>query len=121
MALVQSPTKKVKVLKPTPQERIEIELLEEEQFKQAKLHDILLLLEQMVDREEATVKRILDSLYEIGSVNIINKKFRFRPLNRLMKSIARMSKPAFRLAGVYWFKKNCPKLITDWLASKVSF
>lgn len=121
MALVKSSTKTVKVLKPTRQERIAIELLAEEQFKQAKMDDILLLLDHMVDREEATVKRILDCLYEVGSINIINKKFPSRPLNRLMKSIARMSKPAFRIAGLYWFKKNCPKLITDWLASLVSF
>jgi hypothetical protein len=38
-----------------------------------------------------------------------------------MKLIARMSKPVFRTLALNWFKKNCPKLITDWLHTKVSF
>lgn len=122
MALVKSySTKTVKAIKPTKQQIIETEVLKEELVKQAKMDDVLLLLQSMVDREEETVKKILDCLYEVGHINLINKKFRTRPLNRLMKAIARMSKPLFRFAGFYWFKRNCPQLITDWLATKVSF
>ena len=122
MALVKTyTTKTIKPLKTTKQQLIETELLKEDLFKQAKMDDVLLLLQSMVDREEETVKKILDCLYDVGHINIINKKFRSRPLNRLMKAIARMSKPIFRFAGFYWFKRNCPQLITDWLATKVSF
>jgi hypothetical protein len=32
-----------------------------------------------------------------------------------------MSKPVFRTVAWYWFKNNCPQLITDWLQSKVTF
>jgi hypothetical protein len=93
----------------------------EDRLKQERMKDVLLLLEQLVEREEATVKRILDCLYDVGSLNLINKKFRARPLNRLMKTIAKLTRPTFRLVALYWFKRNCPKLITDWLATKVQF
>jgi hypothetical protein len=57
----------------------------------------------------------------VGSINLINKKIRRRNLNFIMKAIARFSKPMFRIYALYWVKKNTPKLITNWLASKVKF
>ncbi|PSO51276.1 MAG: hypothetical protein BRC33_00855 [Cyanobacteria bacterium SW_9_44_58] len=95
--------------------------LEEERIKEERMHDILLLLDNLVEREEPTVKMILDRLYDVGSINLINKKVGFRPMNRLLKAIARLSKPAFRAVGWRWFKRNCPQLITEWLRTKVSF
>ncbi|AOX04121.1 hypothetical protein BJP34_04015 [Moorena producens PAL-8-15-08-1] len=94
-------------------------ILEEERIQKERMHDVLLLLEHLVEREEATVKLILDCLYDVGSVNLINKKFQSRSLNWMMKSIARMSKPAFRVVALRWFKKNCPELITKWLQEQV--
>ncbi|MEA5617934.1 hypothetical protein VB711_08795 [Cronbergia sp. UHCC 0137] len=85
-----------------------------------KMHDVALLLQNLVNNEEATVKLILGCLYDIGSVNLINQKFRLRSLNWIVKSIAKMSKPAFSIFAWYWFKNNCPQLIADWLYSKVS-
>jgi hypothetical protein len=38
-----------------------------------------------------------------------------------MKATARNSKPLFRAIAIVWFKKNCPKLITTWLHSQVTF
>jgi hypothetical protein len=96
-------------------------LSDEERLKEERMKDVLLLLENLVEREERTVKMILDCLYDVGSVNLINKKFKPHLSNRLMKSIARLSKPVFRIAALYWFKKNCPQLITDWLGTKVRF
>jgi hypothetical protein len=96
-------------------------LTKEEQIALEKENDILLLLQNLAVREEVTIKVILDRLYDIGAVNLINYKFPFRPLNRLMKAIARMSKPAFRVIAYYWFKQNCPQIITNWLMSKVAF
>jgi len=95
--------------------------LEEERLKEEKMHDVLLLLSDLVEREEATVKKVLDSLYDVGSINIINKKVGFTPMNRTLKLIARLSKPAFRAVAWRWFKRNSPQLITDWLRTKVSF
>jgi hypothetical protein len=86
-----------------------------------RMHDIQLLLQNLFNSEEATIKLIIDCLYDIGSVNLINQKLRFRPLNRVIKLIAKMSKPVFRVFAWYWFKQNCPQLITNWLQSKVSF
>jgi hypothetical protein len=96
-------------------------LSKEEQMALEKENDILLLLQHLAVREEITVKIILDCLYDIGAVNLINHKFPFRPLNRFMKAIAGMSKPAFRIVAYSWFKQNFPQLITNWLMGKVAF
>ncbi|MBN3874421.1 MULTISPECIES: hypothetical protein [unclassified Nostoc] len=97
------------------------ENLAEKYMEAERMHDVLLLLQNLINSEEATVKLILDCLYDVGSVNLINQKLRLKPLNRVMKLIARMSKPVFRTLALNWFKKNCPQLITTWLHTKVSF
>ena len=94
---------------------------ETEKIKQERMHEVLILLEHLVEREEVTVKLILDRLYDIGSVNLIDRKFHHRRLNRIVRSIATMTKPIFRIFALRWFKKNCPKLIADWLLEQVSF
>ncbi len=88
---------------------------------QARMHDVLLLLEHLFDREEETAKIIVDCLYDVGSVHLIDQKVRPRLVNRALKPVARMSKPAFRIVALRWFKKSCPQVIVDWLYSKVSF
>lgn len=85
------------------------------------MQDVLLLLENLICREEATVKLILNCLYDAGATNLINQKFRSRTLNKTLKWVSKMSKPAFRMIAWQWFKQNCPKLITDWLRSKIEF
>ncbi|MEH2284286.1 MAG: hypothetical protein V7K90_23680 [Nostoc sp.] len=97
------------------------ENLAEKYMEAERMHDVLLLLQNLINSEEATVKLILDCLYDVGSVNLINQKLRLKPLNRVMKLIARMSKPVFRTLALNWFKKNCPQLITNWLHTQVSF
>ncbi|ACB50145.1 hypothetical protein cce_0794 [Crocosphaera subtropica ATCC 51142] len=94
----------------------EAQKLEIEQRK-----NVILLVENLMEREEATFKMIIDCLYEVGSVNLINQKVAMRPLNRVMRLIARLSKPSFRAVAFYWVKRNTPELITDWLLSKVRF
>ncbi|NET55306.1 MAG: hypothetical protein F6K47_03660 [Symploca sp. SIO2E6] len=106
----------------SPQKLVQIQQkLEEESRERDRINNVLLLLEHLVEKEEVTVKMILNCLYDVGSVNLINKKIEARRLNKIMKSIAKMSKPAFRIVALYWFKKNCPQLITDWLHEKVTF
>lgn len=94
---------------------------QEEQKKQARMRDVVLLLEQLVEREEITLKLIIDCIYDVGSINIVNQKFRNRPMNRLLKMIARVSKPVLRVVALRWVKKNLPNLVANWLESKVSF
>ncbi len=94
----------------------EAQKLEIEQKK-----NVMLLVENLMEREEATFKMIIDCLYDVGSLNLINQKVAVRPLNRVMRLIARLSKPSFRAIAFYWVKKNTPELITDWLLGKVRF
>ena len=86
-----------------------------------RMRDVLLMLEGLVNREETTAKIILDCLYDVGSVHLINQKTPCRHLTGMMKLIARLSKPAFRFFALRWFKRTCPRLITDWLHSQVMF
>ncbi len=95
--------------------------IREKQLEDEQMKDVELLLESMFKREEATLQLILDRLYDIGSNNLINCRVKPRRLNRLMKWIARLTKPAFHYFAVRWSQKNCPKLITDWLYSQVQF
>ena len=105
-----------------PDKSLEVQKIsEEERKKQERMRDVLLLLQQLVEREEITLKLIIDCLYDVGSINIVNQKFRNRYLNRFMKAIATMSKPALRIVALRWVKKNLPKLVTNWLENKVSF
>ncbi len=103
--------KLVKVPKQSAQERIEEE----------RMRDVLLLVTHLIQSEEVTVKLMLDCLYDVGSVNLINKKLRSRSLNVVALGIARMSKPVFKIIALRWIKNNCPQLITNWLHSQVTF
>ncbi|ADI64352.1 hypothetical protein [Trichormus azollae] len=97
------------------------ELLTEKEREEKLMQDVLLLLVDLIYREETTVKLIINCLYDAGSRNLINQKFRFGTLNTTLKLISKMSKPAFGMIGWYWFKNNCPKLIAHWLKSKIEF
>lgn len=121
MTMVKYEDKPERVVRLTRRERLEIERIQEERLQQQKMSEIVLILGNLFAREEATVKLVLSSLYDVGAANLINKKVGFRPLNKLAKAIATMSKPAFLIVGFRWFKSNCPQLIVDWLESKVTF
>ena len=94
---------------------------EDRQKEQQLMQDTHLLLTNLAEREQATVKAILDSLYEVCSVNLINKKVRVKALRGPLKGIANFSKPVFQLFAWRWFKRNCPELITNWLYRQVRF
>jgi len=94
-------------------------LTQEKQRDEENFRDILLLLQNLLEREEKTVLMIIDSLYEIGSVHLINKKIASKPLNDLLKAIRRWPKPVFKIIALRWVKKNSPLAITKWLYAKV--
>ena len=105
-----------------PQKSLKISKVSSEELKkQEKMRDIALLLAQLVEREEVTLKLIIDCLYDVGLINFTNKKFRRRPVNLFMKSIAKFPKPILRRIALRWLKKNLPNLLTEWLETKVSF
>jgi hypothetical protein len=94
----------------------------EKLIEQECMRDVLVLLEHLVEREETTVKLIINRLYDVGSVNLIEKKFSSQPRKKIiMKSLAKMLKPAIEIYALRWVKKNCPRLVTNWLKNKVRF
>ncbi|XTZ10763.1 MAG: hypothetical protein ACQZ3N_02345 [cyanobacterium endosymbiont of Rhopalodia yunnanensis] len=95
-------------------------LSESERIEAEQKKNILILIENLIEREEATFKMIIDCLYDVGSVNLINKKFSICPFNQIMKLIAKFSRPGFRFVAFHWVHKNTPKLITNWLLKKVN-
>lgn len=96
-------------------------VVREQQLEDARMRDVELLLESLFMREEVTMRLIADCLYDVGSVNLVNRRVHSLPLNRFMKVIARRSKPIFRFFMLRWGKKNCPQLITAWLHNQVKF
>lgn len=106
---------------PTQKSSQIIVLTKEDQITLKSKREVLLLLKSLAEREETTVKLILDRLYDLGALNIINNKLRSHSLKALVRRLAKLSKPAFRVIGFYWFKRNCPQLITDWLLTQVAF
>jgi Cdc6-like AAA superfamily ATPase len=97
------------------------ETSERSRLEAERIQEVLILLTSLTAREEATIKLIIDRLYDIGYVNLINKKVGFKPLNSIAKSIAKTSKPIAIFWGWRWFRKNCPQLIARWLYVKVKF
>lgn len=86
-----------------------------------RIEEVLRLLDNLLQREEATAKSIVDCLYDVGSVRLIDQRIPLRILRWPLKSIAQLSKPIFRIFALRWLKKNCPWLITRWLFSQVRF
>lgn len=93
-----------------------------EQRREAeRMRNVFFLLDNLFKREEATIKLILDCLYDVGSVNYINQKLARKPLNRILKWLAWFPKPIFRIVAMRWVKKNAPELVVRWLHRKVKF
>jgi hypothetical protein len=91
------------------------------QLETERIQEILILLTSLVGREEATIKLIIDCLYDIGSVNLIDQKVRFKPINAVARFMAKRSKSVVKVFAWRWFYKNCPRLIAQWLYRKVKF
>lgn len=93
----------------------------EARLEDERMQEVLLLLDHLLKREEITVKLILNCLYDIGSVRLVNQKLPRRPLNGIAKSILRLSKPVFRFYALRRLQRQGPPLIAKWLHRKVSF
>ncbi|MEB3290065.1 MAG: hypothetical protein VKI82_09115 [Leptolyngbya sp.] len=86
-----------------------------------RVEEVLRLLENLFQREEAVAQSVLDCLYDVGSARLIDQKVPINALRWPLKGIARLSKPMFRLFALRWFKRNCPWLITRWLFNLLRF
>lgn len=96
--------------------------LQEQEIETIKLREILLLLDQLFRREEATAQAIVGCLYDIATINIINKYCPLWGINPTLKYLTRFPRPLVKSLGVkLYLQPQCPKLITDWLYSLVEF
>lgn len=93
----------------------------EERKKEERMRDVTLLLQQIVEREETSLKLIIDCLIDVGSINYANNKLENPSLNKIMKVLVGYIKPVARIIALGWLKKNLPDLLTAWLEGKVSF
>ncbi|BAQ64303.1 hypothetical protein [Geminocystis sp. NIES-3709] len=95
---------------------------QEKELEQIKLREILVLLDQLFRREEATAKAIVGCLYDIATINIINKYCSLWGINFTLKYLTRFPRPLAQSLGVkLYLQPQCPKLITDWLYTLVEF
>ena len=97
------------------------QLLQHNNFEEERIRDVLLILENVVTREESNIKLILDCLYDLGTANLIDQKFHHRTLKGSLKIIAKISKPACKEIAWRWLRKKIPHLITNLLHEEVSF
>lgn len=96
--------------------------LKEYQEEEQKLQEILLLLDQLFKREEATAKSIIGCLYDIATINLINKYCPLWGINPTLKYLRRFPRPVAKNLGLkLYLQPNCPQLITDWLYTLVEF
>ena len=104
------------------EESLEIKKISAEELKkEERMRDVTLLLQQIVEREETSLKLIIDCLIDVGAINYANAKLSNPPLNKIMKVLVGYIKPLARVIALGWLKKNLPDLLTAWLEGKVSF
>lgn len=77
------------------------------------------LLEQLFDREDATVRLIFNCLYDVGIINLISHRISLPPAQNFLRGAAQIPKPIFKAIAMRWIRKNCPPLIVKWLYSQV--
>lgn len=94
--------------------------LEETQLESERLKQVQMLLDNLFRREEATLKQVIDCLYDVGSLHLINQKIPIKRLRGPLRTISRLSKPAFRLLAVRRLQKTAPELLTQWLYAQAT-
>ena len=95
---------------------------QEKELEEQKLREILILLSQLFQREEATARAIVGCLYDIATLNLINKYSSLWGINQTLKYLARFPRPIAKCLGVkLYVQPKCPQLITDWFYTLVEF
>lgn len=93
--------------------------LKEQQAEAERVQEVNLLLTNLFEREQQTIKAIIGCLYDVGTVNLINQRVGIRPLRPLVRPLFRASKPLLIPFGYRWVSRKCPALVTRWLQRKV--
>jgi hypothetical protein len=91
----------------------------EQQAEAQRMQEVNFLLTNLLEREQATIKAVIGCLYDVGSVNLVNQRIRFRPLRPVARPFLKASKPVLTACGYRWVCKKCPSIITRWLQAKV--
>lgn len=100
---------------------MKIKTPEEQQLEQERLAEILIVLEELFQREGATGKRVIGCLYDIAVINWVNRHVPL-PFNPLLKYLAKYPRGLAQYLGLkLYLQPKCPKLITDWLYTLVEF
>lgn len=94
---------------------------EDEIAKIEHMHEVTLLLRQLFENERGISKRTIGHLYDVASINLIDRGVRIAFLKKIMLRVAAIFKPMASLAGVIWLQRKSPELITNWLNEQVSF
>ncbi|MGY6529910.1 MAG: hypothetical protein ACXITR_08275 [Cyanobacterium sp.] len=93
---------------------------QEKRFQEERMKDLLLLIENLALKEEATIKLIIECLYDVGMINLINKKVKNPSANKIVKRFVGLPKPIAKIVAWRWVKSNVPIKLTNWLRRKVS-
>jgi hypothetical protein len=91
----------------------------EQQAEAECSQEVMLLLANLLAREQATLKAVISCFYDVGTVNLVNQRIKYRLLRPLARPVLKVSKPVLTTLGYRWVSKKCPPIITRWLLRKV--
>jgi hypothetical protein len=91
----------------------------EQQAEAERMQEVTLLLANLLEREQTTLKAVIGCLYDVGTVNLVNQRVKYRFLRPLARPVLKVSKPVLTTLGYRWVSKKCPPIISRWLQRKV--
>jgi hypothetical protein len=91
----------------------------EQQAEAERMQEVTLLLANLLEREQTTIKAVIGCLYDVGTVNLVNQRIKFRLLRPLARPLLKVSKPMLTTLGCRWVAKKCPPLLAQWLQGKI--
>ncbi|HEY9619787.1 MAG TPA: hypothetical protein V6C78_05430 [Crinalium sp.] len=106
---------------PSGESTTTVPLSKEAQIEQERMQVVETLLNQLFDREDATIRVIFNCLYDVGVINLLQQRFPSLPAKGLVRSAAQFPKPFVKPMAMKWFKKNCPPLIVKWMYGQVKY
>jgi hypothetical protein len=91
------------------------------QIEDTRRKEVQLILENLFEREEATVKLVIDCLFDLGAVYLINRKIPTPIINPLVKRVAKISKSGIRIIAFRYVMKKfvLSGFLTNFLVNKV--
>ncbi|MGK7931754.1 MAG: hypothetical protein AB4041_10015 [Microcystaceae cyanobacterium] len=96
-------------------------LTQAKQIEDARRKEVQLILENLFEREEDTVKLVIDCLFDMGAVYVINRKIPTPIVNPLVKGVARVSRSGIRIIAFRYVMKKfvLSGFLTNFLFNKV--